>query len=108
MTTSGIMMIRATVRMFAMGKVTGENCKDFSAVRVESVIDRLRQFTTDAVHFGQIIDARTADPLQTPELAQQFPSFARTEPRHGFQHGLGARLGPALPVAGDGESMRFI
>src|SRR3990170_1489237 len=108
MTTSGIMMIRATVRTFAMGKVTGWNCKDFSAVRMKCVIDRLSQLATDAVDLGKVIDAGTTHPLETPELAQQFPAPARTQPWHGFQDRLRAGLAAARPMAGDGKAMRFV
>src|SRR3954464_13070142 len=82
--------------------------RNFSARRVQSVVDRLRKLAADAVHFCKVVDARPHDPLQTTELPQQFPTFARPEPGHRLQDRVRACLGTALPMTGDREAVSLV
>ena len=78
-------MIRATVRTFAIGKVTGAIVRLFSRSHASVVVDRLRQLAADAVNLRKIVDTGARNALQTAELPQQLPPLARAEPRDGLQ-----------------------
>jgi hypothetical protein len=75
---------------------------------MESVINSPRQFDADAVHLGKILNAGLRQLLQTAELSEQRLPTLGADTGDVVESGNRAGLGPALAMAGDGETMRFI
>ena len=79
-----------------------------SAINVQIVINTLSQRATDAVNLRQIINTCCSHSLQSAELPQELAPPLWPKARNLLQARYVSCLRPALPMAGNGKSMRLI
>ena len=78
------------------------------AVMVQIVINFDCKRLTDTAYLHQVIDTSAPHALQTPKLLQQFPAALWSQAWNFLETRCFSCFGSSLPVAGNGEAMRFI
>ncbi len=71
-------------------------------------IDLLGQVAVDAVHLGQLVDARPLDARHAAEVREQLLAPLGPYPGNALQLRLAPGLGAALAVPRDRETVRLV
>jgi hypothetical protein len=75
---------------------------------MQGVVNLFRQQSADALNAGEILDAGLVHSVEPSEFTEQQTPSLWSKARHVLENGSPAAFPAPLPVAGYGETMRFV